>query len=270
MYIQKHRDEKQGFTLIELLIVIAIIGFLAAAVLVAVDPVKRIQDARDSRRFSEANAILNAILTKQVDDRRIFDGLAGEGIITSPTFSQVIVSDSSTIECDTDLTENFPGCNVTLDIGSTPSTSKACVANLGGLMTGTAVSSGTAVTGTGTDFNPEASVGDTLTSASGSTCTVATVTSDTAIVCSNTPSPVFAGAVYNTSKSIVPNFIATLPVDPRGVGTTICDTGCATNAVGITSLGTTNSGYYIHRTNGNRIEIGSCLGEQTTTINVKR
>ena len=43
---------------------------------VAVDPVKRIQDSRDARRFAEANAILNAILNKQVDDRALFTAAA--------------------------------------------------------------------------------------------------------------------------------------------------------------------------------------------------
>ncbi|MFA6604130.1 MAG: prepilin-type N-terminal cleavage/methylation domain-containing protein, partial [Patescibacteria group bacterium] len=50
----------KGFTLIELLIIIGIIGFLASAILVAVDPVKRIQDARNAKRWSEVNGILNA------------------------------------------------------------------------------------------------------------------------------------------------------------------------------------------------------------------
>src|ERR1051325_11024395 len=92
---------EKGFTLIELLIVIGIIGFLAAAVLVAVDPVKRIQDARDARRFSEANALLNAMLNKQVDDRKVYNGGNDAPIITSASKSQVIVTSTSGIDCDT-------------------------------------------------------------------------------------------------------------------------------------------------------------------------
>lgn len=38
-----------GFTLIELLVVIAVIGVLAAAVLIAIDPIDRLNAARDSR-----------------------------------------------------------------------------------------------------------------------------------------------------------------------------------------------------------------------------
>src|ERR1051325_4185992 len=119
---------EKGFTLIELLIVIGIIGFLAAAVLVAVDPVKRIQDSRDARRFSEANALLNAILNKQVDDRTTYNGMATAPIITSAGNSQVIVTNDTGIECDTALTENYPGCNQALDT-TTAGPQKNCVAN---------------------------------------------------------------------------------------------------------------------------------------------
>ena len=50
-----------GFTLIELLIVIAILGILAAAVLVAVNPAKRQRQARDSARKSDVGQIATAL-----------------------------------------------------------------------------------------------------------------------------------------------------------------------------------------------------------------
>ena len=50
-----------GFTLIELLIVIAILGILAAAVLVAVNPAKRQRQARDSARKSDIGQIATAL-----------------------------------------------------------------------------------------------------------------------------------------------------------------------------------------------------------------
>jgi prepilin-type N-terminal cleavage/methylation domain-containing protein len=89
----------RGFTLIELLIVIAIIGFLAAAILVAVDPVKRVQQSRNAKRWAEANAILNAILTKQVDERAAYSGHASAPIIPDTTYSQVLVTDRTGVDC---------------------------------------------------------------------------------------------------------------------------------------------------------------------------
>ena len=65
---QNNKTAKKGFTLIELLIVIGILGILAAIVLVAVDPAKRLQQSRNARRSSEVNAILNAILNYTVDN----------------------------------------------------------------------------------------------------------------------------------------------------------------------------------------------------------
>src|SRR3990167_759490 len=106
---RKRRSER-GFTLIELLIVIAIIGFLAAAILVAVDPVKRIQDARDARRSAEVNALLNAVLNKQVDDKSLYAGASTAPIITQASSNvQVILKSDTDIVCNSAITR--PGCN---------------------------------------------------------------------------------------------------------------------------------------------------------------
>lgn len=51
----------RGFTLIELLIVIAILGILAAAVLVAVNPAKRQNQAKDSQTKSDIGQIATAL-----------------------------------------------------------------------------------------------------------------------------------------------------------------------------------------------------------------
>lgn len=51
----------RGFTLIELLIVIAILGILAAAVLVAANPGKRTKQAKDATRKSDVGQIATAL-----------------------------------------------------------------------------------------------------------------------------------------------------------------------------------------------------------------
>lgn len=60
---------KKGFTLIELLIVIAIIAILAGVVFVALDPLTRFQDSRDSRRWGDVTGMLSAIKINQVDNK---------------------------------------------------------------------------------------------------------------------------------------------------------------------------------------------------------
>ncbi|MCR4263564.1 MAG: type II secretion system GspH family protein [Candidatus Roizmanbacteria bacterium] len=50
-----------GFTLVELLVVIGILAILTAVVLVAVNPGKQLQQARNTERRAEVNTILSAI-----------------------------------------------------------------------------------------------------------------------------------------------------------------------------------------------------------------
>ncbi len=65
------KNIKKGFTLIELLVVIAIIAILTTVVFVALDPVTRFADARNSRRFSDVNNILTAIHEYVVDNKGV-------------------------------------------------------------------------------------------------------------------------------------------------------------------------------------------------------
>lgn len=55
------RKNGAGFTLVELLLVIAIVGILAAAIIAAIDPVPKINLARDSTLKSDMGQIANAI-----------------------------------------------------------------------------------------------------------------------------------------------------------------------------------------------------------------
>ncbi len=61
-------NRKSGFTLVELIIVIAIIAILAGAIFVAIDPARRLNETRNSRRQSDVSTILDAIRKYQVDN----------------------------------------------------------------------------------------------------------------------------------------------------------------------------------------------------------
>lgn len=62
------KTNKKGFTLIELLVVIIIIATLAVTVYVALDPAKRLRDARNARRRADVESILTAIHQYIVDN----------------------------------------------------------------------------------------------------------------------------------------------------------------------------------------------------------
>lgn len=111
-------SNQKGFTLIELLIVIAIIAVLAAVVFVSLNPLKRFQDARDSRRAADAEAILSAVKVNQVDN-----GGSYLSAISSLTAGQVYMIGTAVAGCDDQ--------NAYCDTGVTADTS--CV-NLSGLV----------------------------------------------------------------------------------------------------------------------------------------
>jgi prepilin-type N-terminal cleavage/methylation domain-containing protein len=68
MYSAVFNKNRRGFTLIELLVVIAIIVTLAVLVSVAIDPVRRFQESRNARRWSDVNSINTAIHTYILDN----------------------------------------------------------------------------------------------------------------------------------------------------------------------------------------------------------
>ena len=75
------RSLPKGFTLIEILLVTAIIGLLAAIVIIAVNPTKQLGDARNAQRRVDVTTILDAVYQYSLDN----NGALPASITTSST-----------------------------------------------------------------------------------------------------------------------------------------------------------------------------------------
>lgn len=73
---------QKGFTLIELLVVVAILGVLAAAVLIAVDPAAKIRGAKDAAAKSDVGQVVNAL-------QAYFSSPTGTGVYPADTAALV-------------------------------------------------------------------------------------------------------------------------------------------------------------------------------------
>ncbi|MEI6326747.1 MAG: type II secretion system protein [Candidatus Roizmanbacteria bacterium] len=67
--IYTQRDKSSGFTLIEVLLVIALLGILSTVVYTALDPGKRMREAKDSNRTADVDTILTSIHQYIVDNK---------------------------------------------------------------------------------------------------------------------------------------------------------------------------------------------------------
>ena len=106
-------SRQTAFTLIELLIVIAIIGILAAAIFVAIDPARRLHEARNARRSSDIATLLEAVKKYQADaDGTHYSVVAG---LTAGT-NYVIGTCSSGASCT--AVANDPACADLSNIGA--------------------------------------------------------------------------------------------------------------------------------------------------------
>ena len=97
-----------GFTLIELLVVITIIAILATVVFVALNPIQRFRDARNSRRWTDVNNILTALHECIIDN----DGSTTDCIPANEADGgNAIVFDGTEYEIVTDASGEDSGCD---------------------------------------------------------------------------------------------------------------------------------------------------------------
>ncbi len=92
----------KGFTLIELLVVLGILAILLSITLIAINPARQFQQARDAQRGSDVLAILNVINQYSIDNDGALPGdglgpLGGDMITTTP---QLISTNESNICAD--------------------------------------------------------------------------------------------------------------------------------------------------------------------------
>ncbi|HZE86645.1 MAG TPA: type II secretion system protein [Methylomirabilota bacterium] len=105
-----NQRKQKGFTLIELLIVISIIVALSVTIFVALNPTKRLQDARDARRIANVEALLTAIHHYIIDNK----GTLPTGLLTGMAETQL-------------GTGNAGQCSPVATGGCTIASSTACV-----------------------------------------------------------------------------------------------------------------------------------------------
>jgi len=91
----------RGFTLIEVLLVIGLIAILAAIVIIAINPARQFAQARNTQRFSDVNAILNAVHQNMIDNRG--NWVCTSTLPASPATISSAVATGDICECLVDI-----------------------------------------------------------------------------------------------------------------------------------------------------------------------
>ena len=231
MFKKTARSKQGGFTLIELLVVIGILAILLAITLIAINPNKHFQDARNTQRKSDVSAILDAIYEYESANSGSAPTVLANVSSTAASLSEGTAQAASSVAFSLPSTLTF-----TVPSGNT-------------VTSGVVTVSGCSVAADNGGF---AVTGGTTTSI---------VVTNTNGVAGATGCSVTSG--INLCPSLAPTYIADLPMDPSGGSAT----GGATPCNGSTTTYTT--GYTISAASG-RYTVSAPSAEGGSTISVTR
>jgi prepilin-type N-terminal cleavage/methylation domain-containing protein len=228
--MQRISTKEQGFTLIELLVVIGILAVLMAVTLVAINPTKHFQAARNAQRSADVNTILNAIYEYEASNAGSVPPGAANVTTTAKTLGALADQTATgTSFSSPNLTFTGLSGNIITAGGSVTVSGCSQAADNG---------TWTVVSGTSTSLTVDNAGG------SGTTATGCTIGGWTERI--------------NLCSDLVSDFVAAIPMDPSAsVGTqcaTTYDTGytIAVNAA------------------GNRYTVNAPSAEDSATISVTR
>lgn len=115
--------KQTGFTLIEILLVIGILGILAAAVIIAINPARQFAQANNAQRESNINTVLNAVYQYAIDNA----GLIPSTITTTPT--EICATGAGSCTGLVDLSALTTNAIYLVSIPQDPQCSTVCAAN---------------------------------------------------------------------------------------------------------------------------------------------
>jgi prepilin-type N-terminal cleavage/methylation domain-containing protein len=235
MSIKTTRTNQGGFTLIELLVVIGILAILLAITLIALNPSKHFQGARNAQRQSDVSAILDGIYEYQAAHSGTVSTNAAAATSTpAPIAKLAAVTATGTAFSTPNLTYTVPSGNIITTAGTSVTVTGCSQSGDNGTFS---VVSGTTTTIVVSD------VGGSGTSATG--CSIANWTGRIDLC------------------ELTPTYLADLPMDPSATAPTGGATPCA---AGVTAYST---GYQIAKNSG-RFTISAPSAEDSAVISVTR
>lgn len=96
-----HPTSKRGFTLVELLVVIAVLGIISTIVLIAINPLNRIQEGKDAGRVTAIGQLSNAV-------QSYYTGQGGVYLAANSTWINTLIS-SNELKNLPSQTDYLPG-----------------------------------------------------------------------------------------------------------------------------------------------------------------